>query len=799
MNRTDRALRALSAGNRILLHANEEGELLRDMCRVIVEMGGYRMAWVGYVEHDMRKTLRPMACAGDGIDLLEATRISWAETEHGHTTAATAVRTGHPCTGTEILAASEIPPHLGGEAPRHEIVPICSLPLQHDGDVFGILGILAAETEAFDEATLALLEDMADDFAFGIKTLRQRMAREKAEAQLLRVDRALRTLSAGNRTLLRANDEHELLTEMCRVIVEVGGYRMAWVGYAEHDDQKTIRPVAHQGFESGFLDTASFTWGDTERGQGACATAYRTDRPSVGRNIISDPMLAPWREEASKRGYASVSAFPLHVNGEPLGALAINAAEPDAFDDAEVALLSELADDLSFGIAAIRLRDKHREAEQRIRHMAYSDPLTGLPNRARLKEHLARAITCAKHEHQPFALLVLNIDRFRETNQVIGFRQGDRLLQELAERLQKWMAEDGLLAHLGVDSFALHVPHTDSEHACELAQTILHALEEPFGFSGIRVELRASIGIALFPGHGADPEFLILRADTAMKQAKGARTGFEVFRADTEQENLRRLALISDLRRGIGEDQLVLYCQPKVDLRTGIICGAEALVRWQHPEHGLLLPDCFIPLAERTGLIRPLTYWVLNEALGQCYSWHELGLKVPLAVNLSARDLVDPRLIDRITGMLTTWGANPDWLQLELTESALMEDPAAALEALKRLSNMGIKLYVDDFGTGYSSLSYLQKLPIDAIKIDKSFVYELTRSDESQVIVHSTIDLAHNLRLEAVAEGTATRDIWNRLITLGCDVAQGSYVGEPIPAGQIPDWCRHAAVDQLPN
>lgn len=796
MGASERALRTLSAGNHTLLHAVDERQLLHDMCHIIVEVGGYRMAWVGYAEHDERRTIRPMAHAGREEGLLDTEELTWATTESGQTTGATAIRTGKPCVNRNIVSAPEIGPRWREQALKRGFASVSSFPLHIDGEVLGVLSIFAPEPNAFDEAEVALLGEMAADLAFGIRTLRGRAEHALAEERLKRVDRALKTLSAGNRTLLRATDEQELLKDMCQVIVEVGGYRMAWVGYAQQDEQKTIRPMAYAGFEEGYLASHHRTWADTQDATFASGNAIRTGKPVVGRDILTAANVSPnRREEALKRGYASVSAFPVSVNGKVLGNLTIIASEPDAFDEAEVNLLGELADDLAFGIATLRMRARHEQAEETIRRMAYQNALTGLPNRTRLEERLAAAIAGAKAQHRSLALLTLNVDRFREINEVIGFRQGDRLLQEMGPRLQKVLAEGEMLAHLGVDEFAVLLPRADVEYASEKARRILKALDEPFEVSGIRVEVRASIGIALFPGHGTEPDLLILRADSAMYQAKRAHCGFALFKGDTEQENLRRLALIGDLRRAIDEGQLLLYCQPKADLHTGSICGAEALVRWRHPEHGMIAPDRFVPLAESTGLIQPLTYWVLNAALGQCYEWREAGLAVPLAVNLSARNLHDPRLLERIGGLLTTWGASPDWLQVELTESALMEDPAAALDVLRRLSKMGIKLFVDDFGTGYSSLSYLQELPIDAVKIDKSFVLDMTRNEESLVIVRSTIDLAHNLGLEVVAEGTESKEIQDQLVALGCDMAQGSYVGPPMASERFLEWQRQAAAD----
>lgn len=300
--------------------------------------------------------------------------------------------------------------------------------------------------------------------------------------------------------------------------------------------------------------------------------------------------------------------------------------------------------------------------------------------------------------------------------------------------------------------------------------------------------MRGSVGIALFPGQGSDAEALIRRASTAAHQAKRAGSGYAFFRGDAERENTRHLALMADLHQAIDHGGLRLYVQPKVTLPGGAVCGAEALVRWPHPELGMIPPSQFVSLAETTGLINRLTYWVVDAALRQCYAWQQAGIETPLAVNLSARNLRDPRFPGRIERSFTTWGIPPERLEFELTESALMEDPEAALEVLQRFHAMGIKLFIDDFGTGYSNLGYLQKLPLDAVKIDQSFVMQMEERVESATIVHSIIDLAHHLRLKVVAEGVENRGVWERLASLGCDVAQGHYLSPPLPAEEFPAW-----------
>jgi diguanylate cyclase (GGDEF)-like protein len=608
-----------------------------------------------------------------------------------------------------------------------------------------------------------------------------------------RVTRALKTLSAGNHTLLHATNEQELLHDMCKVIVEKGGYRVAVVSYAEHDEGKSIRWMECIGMDKEILETLNFTWADTEAGHNATGTAIRTGQPCVGTHILTDPLYdvptyARLREQAIKIGFASSAAFPLRVNGEVLGTLGMSAAEPDSFDEEEVKLLSELADDLAYGIANLRIRIKHQEAQATIERLAYYDSLTGLPNRTLLLEQLEQAMQTAKQQHHALALLHLEVGRFHEINKVLGYRSGDRLLQELGQRLTQAIKEDEILARVGEVQFALLLPHGGAEYAIRVAQRLIGILHEPVAVANLMVDARVSIGIALYPGHGTAPDALLRRASAATHQARPTHGGYAIYTGGQEQENTRRLALMGDLRYAIEHNELLLYCQPKVNMATRHILGAEALVRWQHPVHGMISPVEFIKLAEQAGLITPLTNWMLDASFSQSYAWHETGLDRALSINLSAQDLHDPGLLDRVQGLFSTWGISPELIQFELTESALMEDPVEALEALTRLKRLDTQLFIDDFGTGYSSLSYLQKLPVDSLKIDQSFVMPMMDNHDSAVIVRSTIELGHNLDLEVVAEGVESQPVWDRLAALECDVAQGYLMSMPMPANQFAGW-----------
>jgi diguanylate cyclase (GGDEF)-like protein len=390
-------------------------------------------------------------------------------------------------------------------------------------------------------------------------------------------------------------------------------------------------------------------------------------------------------------------------------------------------------------------------------------------------------------------LLRVEMDHFREINETLGDAEIDKLMQEVATRLLQAVGKAGAAARMAECEFAVVLPRAGAEQTTQLAQRLLTALTEPIELAGLLLDARSSIGISLFPGHGADADAMMRRASIALNQARASGSAVSLFTGGQDRERAQRLSLMGELRAAIERDELLLYCQPKLTMSSGRVCGAEALVRWQHPRLGMVGPGEFIKLAESTGLITPLTYWMLDAALRQRYSWHEQGLEQSLAVNLSARDLRDPKLLSRIGGSLATWGAQPGWIEFELTESALMDDPAGALDTLTRLKHLNVKLTIGDYGTGHSSLSYLKRLPVDMIKIDQSFVADMMRSRDSATIVHSTIDLAHNLGLTVVAEGVEDQATFDVLADWGCDIAQGYCISRPIPADQFQAWEADAA------
>ncbi len=391
---------------------------------------------------------------------------------------------------------------------------------------------------------------------------------------------------------------------------------------------------------------------------------------------------------------------------------------------------------------------------------------------------------------QSTALLVLDLDRFKEVNDTLGHDHGDLLLREVAVRLQHALAAHASVARLGGDEFAVLLPTTDLLQAQRHAEALITALRAPFELGGYSVETGVSIGIALAPDHGADFETLLRQADIAMYVAKRDGSGSAVYATEQDVHSPERLALIGELRHAIEGDALVLHYQPKLGCRTGELAGVEALVRWLHPERGLIPPDRFIPLAEQTGLIRPLTQWVIRTALEQCRIWRDQGLVMPVAVNLSMRNLHESDLVKTIEQALAESRLPTSALELEITESSLMVYPDHALAVLTQLSEMGVRIAVDDFGTGYSSLAYLKDLPVHELKIDRSFVGDMREQTRNRAIVRSTIDLAHHLGLRVVAEGVEDQETWDFLAQVGCDVAQGYHLSRPLVAGAVLGWTR---------
>jgi diguanylate cyclase (GGDEF)-like protein/PAS domain S-box-containing protein len=428
-------------------------------------------------------------------------------------------------------------------------------------------------------------------------------------------------------------------------------------------------------------------------------------------------------------------------------------------------------------------------AAEVLRRQALHDGLTGLPNRTLLNDRMRQALQHSQTTSEPVALLLMDLDQFKEVNDALGHDHGDRLLIEMSRRLQRVLREIDTIARLGGDEFAVLLTiNADERGALAVAARVRESLEEPFQLGGISVQTSASIGVALYPDHAVEAETLAQRADVAMYTAKRAGGGIALYSPEHDQSSVRRLALLGELRNAIEGNQLLLHYQPTLDLRTGFVRTVEALVRWQHPEHGLMPPAEFIELAEVSGTIQVLTRWVITTAVRQLVDWQRRGLDLSVAVNLSVRNLYEPELVPWLAGVLSQFGIDAKSLEFEITESELMDDPLLAMEVLGRLKSLGVATSIDDFGTGYSSLSYLKHLPIDQLKIDRSFVGNMVHDDSDLTIVRSTIDLSHNLGLVVVAEGVEDPETLRLLADLGCDRAQGFALSRPVPPNDFEAW-----------
>jgi diguanylate cyclase (GGDEF)-like protein len=545
--------------------------------------------------------------------------------------------------------------------------------------------------------------------------------------------------------------------------------------------------VAHWGDDSDYLSGVGIRWSDTEQGRGPTGTAIRTGLTDINQDYRTNPNMALWREAALASGYLSSIALPLKNRTHVLGALTIYAAEADVFGVEEVRLLEELANDLAYGIETLRTRIEHAEAEKKLEFLAHHDMLTGLPNRLLLRDRYEQAIAQADRAHSGVAVLFLDLDNFKQVNDTLGHNYGDQLLVRVVERLRSCLRDADTISRQGGDEFVILLPNLrDLAVISGIAQQIVETFAVPFEIDTYSINTTFSIGVSLYPDDGKEFDTLLRNADTALYQAKDS--GRDTYRFFSDKMNIdaqEQLQLQGQLRNAVKNQEFILHYQPQIDIASGHLIGAEALVRWQHPELGLLPPSKFIPLAERSGLVIPMGDWVLNEACRQAQIWREKGHPLVMAVNLSALQFKRGNLLETVSHALKRSGLPAELLELELTESILLQDVDAAIKTLRSLKDMGVKLSIDDFGTGYSSLSYLKRLAVNKLKIDQSFVRDLAEDADSAAIVRAIIQLGHTLQLTVIAEGVETDAQLAFLRNNGCDEAQGYLYSRPIMATEF--------------
>lgn len=597
--------------------------------------------------------------------------------------------------------------------------------------------------------------------------------------QLARLSRIQTVLSGINSALMRIHNRPELFKEVCRIAVEHGQLRMAWIGLVE-PGTLYASPEAWAGYEDGYLEEVGQAVRQVPDGEGSGKLVLLSGKPVIVNNIETDPRVL-YKKEALSRGYGSLVILPLLVENQATGLMAFYAATPGFFTAEEMRLLNELAGDVSFAL-------NYLAKEEKLDYLAYYDALTELPNRTLFCDRTNQRVNAAKQDRGILAVIYLELERFRDVNDTLGRQAGDVLLKLVAERLKTAVAEPDLLARAGSDCFAISLmdlkEESDSLHLLE--RKILPLFKRPFTVNGTDLRLSVRSGIALFPYDGDDADVLLINAKTAFKKATAAGEPYLFYTAQMNVRVAGKLFLENKLAKALEEDQFVLYYQPKVDLMTGRISGLEGLIRWNDPETGMVPPLEFIPLLEETGLILKVGEWVIRQALADYRRWLAAGLQPPrIAVNVSPIQLRHKDFVSVVRQAIGEGQMNTHGLDLEITESLIMEGVEQNILKLSALRGMNVAIAIDDFGTGYSSLAYVAKLPVDVLKIDRAFVVNMESSAESKAIVSVIISLAHSLKLKVVAEGVETEAQAKFLRSLHCEQMQGYLFSRPVPADKM--------------
>ncbi|MGZ9039103.1 MAG: EAL domain-containing protein, partial [Burkholderiales bacterium] len=589
------------------------------------------------------------------------------------------------------------------------------------------------------------------------------------------------TLSQTSALSVRAADRQSLFEGMCRIAKKYGGFVMPWVGLLGNG---RVHLAAHDEGPDFEMPTLSTNPGLPE-GRGVMGTALREGRIVICNDALNDPVNALWRERHIRYDIRSLAALPLMAGGEVIGVFMLKASIPDYFDAEIAQLLREMIGEISHGLDRLSLEQRHRDATERLARLAHFDPLTSLPNRALFQERLAHGIAHAGRNGWTLGVMFIDLDRFKSINDTLGHTAGDVLLRQVGTRLTDCVRGEDTVSRLSGDEFAVVLANLgNAQDAGVVARKVLQRLKMPFDAEGSPVVLSASIGVTLFPADGDNADVLMRNADVAMYNAKSrGRDNFQFYTAEMNERAVAKVQLESRLRGALERNEFMLHYQPKVAIESGQICGFEALLRWQPRGEALVAPCDFIPLLEETGLIAPVGEWVVSAACAQIAAWRGSGLKPePIAINLSARQLRDAGFCDAISRMLARYKVEARLIEVEITESSLMDNPAEAERALGLLKAIGVSLAIDDFGTGYSSLGYLKRFPFDTLKIDRAFIRDINTDPDDALITRTIIALSHSLGLTVVAEGVETPGQLKFLAAHRCDQAQGYLFSSPVSA-----------------
>ena len=786
---------ALSSTNEAIMRAKTRVQLFELVCEAAVLEGTFTSATIALADPD-GEFLRIAASKGINYDRMRNRHFAVSATDpEGRGLTGTSFRTKKPCIMNDFLA-DERTTHWHALAREDGTRSGASFPLlENGGRAVGVLLFLSREEGAFSDDLVELLGRLAENVSFALDNFDRAEEKAKTEEQKERLTRMFAALSATNEAIMRAKSPTQLFEMVCEAAANGGKFTSTTISLANPDsDFLDIAAVAGPTAETTRNVKVSISAARPE-GHGLSGTAFRSGQARISNDYLADQQASAFYAIIRSDGAKSGAAFPLLIHGQPVGVMLFLSAEQDTFTTEFVELLQRLADNVSFALENFDRADEKTRADARIEYLASHDSLTSLPNRETFNGLLHYAIEAARRHQRRFAVLFIDLDRFKVINDSLGHEAGDMLLVEIANRLRHTLRSSDVVARLGGDEFVVILEEAAESHDVErITRDLLSVLSEPLQLSGHECHTTASIGIAMYPSDGADVQTLTKNADMAMYLAKeDGKNGFRFFTKEIKTQSIERLTLESALRRALDRDQFALHYQPKVDMTTGLITGVEALLRWTHPDLGVLPPAQFIPLAEETGLIVPIGRWVLREACAQNMAWQRRGLRpVSMAVNLSPRQFLDEDLLQDIDEALAASGMPPVLLQLEVTESMVMRNVSRAVKVLDAIQSRGIRLAIDDFGTGYSSMSLMKQFPIDTIKIDRSFVRDLPYDSEDKAIAQAIISMGKALGMTIVAEGVETAEQETFLRDHACDEMQGFLFSKPVPSQQLAELLRSA-------
>jgi diguanylate cyclase (GGDEF)-like protein/PAS domain S-box-containing protein len=753
----------LSGINNLILRVHDRQELFTESCRIAVEHGNFAGAWIGLLD-PVTLDVTPVAWVGEIGEVVARKRSAREDVREGQGPVGRAIRERRPAFSNDISTHGHhesLMKDIRGLHFRSKI----ALPLIDEQTVVGVLVLYAGDRNFFDAEEVRLLTGLAADISFALLNI----GRQKKLDKLARI----RAVSSGvNAAINRIHDRGALLQRTCEIAVEHGKFELAWVALIDQEKLQ-VQPVGWAGFPPEFAH--EMTWaGLSSRGL-MLPEVIGTRKVAMRDDLQAETTAGPLVREAIRQGHGSAVCVPFMVDRRVVGAMFLFAPGRAFFDEQELALLQGVAEDVSFALQTI-------SKQEQLDYLSYYDVLTGLANRALFHQRLAQSVVDSGGHGGKVALILLDVERFKTINDTLGRHAGDALLKELASRLRGG-ADVSRLARIDADHFAVLIPDFQTEE--DLARLIEHltrvVFETPFLLGDTELRISAKLGIAIFPGDGADADTLFRNAEAAIKKAKASGERYLFYAQSMNERVAENLSLENKLRQAIEKEEFILHYQPKLDLRTGKLAGVEALIRWNDPQAGMVPPNRFIPVLEQTGLIHEVGRWVLRTAVAEHLRWRARDPDAArIAVNVSPIQLRSRGFEAEVRQAIGPEPGAAAGLELEITESLIMEDVKHSIASLQAIRALGVTIAIDDFGTGFSSLGYLAKLPVDALKIDRSFVNEMTATPEGLSLVSTIITLAHALNLRVVAEGVETEEQLKLLRLLNCDEIQGFLYCRPM-------------------